>query len=168
MAEPQVKLAQGYIREYIKAENEGNIREAARLLEKATAAAQHAHVWLPTPGSGGEEDLVPLAAIIPSFQYTATGAGRSADPRLILPTSVDAKPQQREQQQDQQEQQQHQQQQQQQYPPQQCAQPPYTPLQQQQQQQQQQQPAPDSAVRASIEGPQPIVLSIRHGRRDTF
>eukprot|EP00418_Pyrodinium_bahamense_P012533 CAMPEP_0179108594 /NCGR_PEP_ID=MMETSP0796-20121207/50590_1 /TAXON_ID=73915 /ORGANISM="Pyrodinium bahamense, Strain pbaha01" /LENGTH=162 /DNA_ID=CAMNT_0020806669 /DNA_START=112 /DNA_END=601 /DNA_ORIENTATION=+ len=81
----QAHLAKAYLREYVRAKNQGDIIEAMRLLEKATVAAQHVHVWIPNQHMGGRS-LVPLSAIVPSFS-----CHEDEDPRFVLPVSVDSR-----------------------------------------------------------------------------
>lgn len=84
-AERQATLAKAYLRGYIKAKNEGDVSEAMRLLQKANAAAHFVHVWMPNRAAGGQEDLVPLRAIVPSFSYD-----QDASPNFILPATIDS------------------------------------------------------------------------------
>lgn len=72
-------LAKGYLQEYETARLNGNPHEALRMLQKASAAAQGVHVWLPL-GREKKDSVVPLCALIPDFGGDA--------PRSELPVTV--------------------------------------------------------------------------------
>eukprot|EP00440_Ansanella_granifera_P046288 gb/GFBE01050127.1/.p1 GENE.gb/GFBE01050127.1/~~gb/GFBE01050127.1/.p1 ORF type:complete len:147 (+),score=23.04 gb/GFBE01050127.1/:1-441(+) len=76
----QVHMAKMYLREYIKAKEQGDVSGALRLLAKAKQVGRYVHVEVP------EQGAVPLAAVVPTFAYS-----EASRPLSVLPITVDGR-----------------------------------------------------------------------------